>query len=106
MLKISVIDSGLRRKLVVEGELIAPWISELRTAWKMANRELQGRELTIDIANITLISQEGENTLLELMNEGAVFHCRGVLMKHVLRQLMRRTNTNSRGTIGSAKRKE
>jgi hypothetical protein len=52
MLKISVIDSGLRRKLVVEGELIAPWISELRTAWKMANRGLQSRELTIDIAKL------------------------------------------------------
>jgi hypothetical protein len=36
------------------------------------------------------ISQEAENTLLEMMNEGATFRCRGVLTKHVVQQLARR----------------
>jgi hypothetical protein len=95
MLKISVIETDSQRKFVLEGKLIAPWIAELRTAWKTANRELQGRELMIDIANITHISQEGENALLELMKQGAIFRCRGVLMKHVLRQLERQKKRGS-----------
>jgi hypothetical protein len=30
---ISIVDSGTQRRLVMEGALITPWVSELRTAW-------------------------------------------------------------------------
>ncbi|HWX54685.1 MAG TPA: hypothetical protein VN176_08860 [Verrucomicrobiae bacterium] len=90
MLKISVVDSCTQRRLVLEGRLIAPWVDELRTAWKMAKTEPDGRELVIDMGNVMVISQEAENTLLQMMNEGARFRCSGVLTKHVLQQLMRR----------------
>ncbi len=32
MLKISVVDSRIERRLVLEGKLIAPWVAELRTS--------------------------------------------------------------------------
>jgi hypothetical protein len=67
--------------LVLEGRLIAPWVAELRTTWKTAKTELQGRALVIDLGNIIVISQEGENALLELMSEGVKFRCGGVLTK-------------------------
>jgi hypothetical protein len=91
MLKISVVDSRTQRRLVLEGRLIAPWVAELRTAWKKAKTEPDGRELVIDMGNVMVISQEAENTLLQMMNEGARFRCSGVLTKHVLQQLMRRS---------------
>jgi len=94
MLKVSVVDSRTQCQLVVEGRLIAPWLAELTTAWKRVQAELNGRELVIDIGNITVISQEAENTLLQMMNEGARFRCSGVLTKHVLQQLMRRRKKN------------
>src|SRR5712691_6584881 len=92
MLKISVVDTRTQRQLVLEGRLIAPWVAELRAAWKRAKTELDGRELVIDIGNVLVISQEAENTLLQMMNEGARFRCcSGVLTKHVVQQLMRRS---------------
>ncbi len=91
MLKISVVDSRTQRRLVLEGRLIAPWIAELRTEWRRARAEFDGRELVIDLENVMVVSQEAENTLLQLMNEGARFRCSGVLTKHVLRQLRRRS---------------
>jgi hypothetical protein len=91
MLKISVIDSRTQRRLVLEGRLIAPWVAELGTTWERGKLELNGRELVIDIENVTVMSQEGENALLQLINEGAKFRCRGVLTKHILQQLMRRS---------------
>ena len=95
MLKISVLDSRTQRRLVLEGRLVAPWVAELRTAWRSAKVELAGRELVIDIGNVIVISQEAENTLLQMMNEGARFRCcSGVLTKHVLQQLMRRSKKN------------
>lgn len=91
MLKISVVNSRSQRRLVLEGRLIAPWVAELRTTWEGVKSELDGRELVIDIENVTVMSQEGENALLQLINEGAKFRCRGVLTKHLLQQLMRRS---------------
>ena len=81
--------------LVLEGTLIAPWVAELRTAWKVANGEIEGRAFVVDLRNVTVISQEGENALWELMREGAKFHCGGVLTKHVIQQLRRRSKRNS-----------
>jgi hypothetical protein len=52
--------------------------------------------LIVDLRNVTVISQEGENALWELMNEGAEFRCGGVLTKHVIQQLTRRRKSNSR----------
>ena len=91
MLKISVIDSHTQRRLILEGRLIAPWVAELRTVWKEAKEELDGRELMIDMGNVMVVSQEAENTLLQMMNGGARFRCSGVLTKHVLQQLRQRS---------------
>jgi len=56
MLKISVVDSRTQCWLVLEGRLIAPWVEELRTAWKRAKAELNGRELVIDMGSVIVIS--------------------------------------------------
>jgi hypothetical protein len=90
MLKISVIDNRKERRMLLEGKLIAPWVAELRTAWKAANEEIEDRALVVDLRNITVISQEGEKALSELMIAGARFRCSGVLIKHVLKQLARK----------------
>ena len=95
MFKVSVIDSRTERRLVLEGKLIAPWVGELRTAWKTANEEMEGRTLVVDLRNITFISQEGEKALSELMTAGAKFRCSGVLTKHVLKQLARKKQQES-----------
>lgn len=91
MLKISVIDTRTELRLVLEGKLIAPWVAELRTAWKTLKEEIEGRVVVIDMGNVAIISQEGENALFELMNAGAKFRCSGVVTKHVIKELRRRS---------------
>ncbi len=90
MFKISIIDNRSQRKLVVEGRLIEPWVDELRTTWKDASRNLDGRRLVIDVGSLTVISREGEDAIFDLMKEGAKFSCGGVLTRHVLKRLARR----------------
>ena len=91
MLKISFIDSLSKRRLVLEGKLIAPWADELRAACDSAMADLDHRELVIDLRNITAISREGEDVLLEFMHEGIKFRSHDVFAKHVLKQLSRKT---------------
>jgi hypothetical protein len=95
MFKISVIDSRTVRRLVLEGTFITPWVAELRTTWAAANADLQYRKLVLDLKNVTRISQEGEDALSELMREGATFSCDGVLTKHVLEQLARKSKKDN-----------
>ena len=90
MLRISVIDSQTERRLVLAGELVAPWVAELRTAWKAAIAEIEGRAMVVDLGRVIAISQEGENALSECMSEGAKFRPSGVLTRHVMKQLERK----------------
>ena len=62
-----------------------------------ARADLHDRELVIEMKHITTISQEGENVIVELINEGIKFRCRGVFTKHVLKELTRRANRESSG---------
>src|ERR1700756_335779 len=94
MLKISLVDSARQRRVVVEGKLIAPWTAELRNACQEARADLRGRELVIEMKNVTTISQEGENVIIELINEGIRFRCDGVFTKHVVKDLTRRERRN------------
>jgi len=90
MFKISIVDTPAQRKLVVEGKLSEPWVDELRTTWRNASRDLEGRKLLIDLSNLTVISRDGEEAIFDLMKQGAKFSCAGILTRHVLKGLARR----------------
>jgi hypothetical protein len=94
MLKISILDTPSRRRLVIEGKLIGPWASELKAVWRQATADLNGRELAIDVKCLTAISEDGENALLELMKEGARFRSAGVFTKQVLKRLARKIRSS------------
>ena len=95
MFKISTIDTRSQRTLLVEGTLIGSWVGELRTTWRSACQELGGRRLVVDLSNLTVISLEGEDAILDLMNEGAKFSRGGILTRHVLKQLARKKQQES-----------
>jgi hypothetical protein len=90
MLKISIVDSGAERRLVLEGALIPASLMELRTAWLRACAGKQGRRIVLVFKNVTHISAEGEAALWELMNRGVRIASAGAPTKHALRQLIRK----------------
>ena len=95
MLKITVVEARRRRRLIVEGRLIAPWAAELTSAYETAKTDLEERELVVDLRGLTAISPEGEAVLLWLIREKARFLC-GIYMKEVLKQLARKTSGSLR----------
>ena len=90
MYRLSLVDTEIQRKLVLEGKLVAPWTQEVESAWRQAKGEVEKSKLIVDLTNLTLIGEDGENTLLNLMRDGARFTGCGVLTKHLLKQLARR----------------
>jgi hypothetical protein len=95
MFKISIADTPSHRTLIVEGTLVGPWIAELGAIWRNTSQDLSGRNLVIDLTNVTVISHEGEEAIFELMKQGANFSCSGILMRHVLKELARKNPTES-----------
>lgn len=89
MLKISIVDSGAQRRLVLEGAVIPPTLMDLRTAWLRACAGRQGRRIVLVFRNVTYVSAEGEAALWDLMNRGVRFSSGGVPSKHALEQLIR-----------------
>ena len=90
MLRISIVERRNQRRLVLEGKLVAPWAHELKPVYKEATADLNGRELVIDVKDLTAISGDGEDVLLELTKEGASFRSPGVFTKHILKRLVRK----------------
>jgi hypothetical protein len=94
MLKISIVENRSQIRLVLEGKLVVPWLDELRPACEKAKSDLGGRELVVEVKNLTVINQAGEKVLLELMKEGVKFRGSGVFTKHMLKQLASRADRN------------
>ena len=84
----------------MDGKLIAPWVTEFAAACERAMADLNGRELIIDLRNVTGISPEGASVLLQVMRKKVNFQC-GLFMKEVLRQLARTSQTCQHQTTGS-----
>jgi anti-anti-sigma regulatory factor len=94
MLKITIIDTPDRRRLVLEGKLVAPWVAELRRECREAAADLRGRQIVIELRSVTYISEDGENVLLELMKDGVRFRSSGVFTKHIMKRLAGRSRKN------------
>jgi anti-anti-sigma regulatory factor len=91
MLKISLAETSTQCQVVLEGRMVGSGVTELRTICAGLIAELKERALVIDIKNVILISQAGENTLLQLIKHGAKLRHQGVLAKCVIQQLAQRS---------------
>jgi hypothetical protein len=99
MLKISIVDSGAQRRLVLEGALIPTSLIDLRTAWLRASTGRQGRKIVLVFRNVTSISAEGEAALWDLMNRGVRFSSGGVLTNQVLQKLVKKSRPRESACI-------
>jgi hypothetical protein len=106
MLKISVAQTDTECRLLLEGALIGVGLDELRAMGNRLRDELDGRTLLVDIKNAAVISQEGENVLLQLINDGAKVRAHSVIARHVLQELARRSKRELGDLLGATPRNE
>jgi hypothetical protein len=90
MLKITTTTKERKIRLILEGKLVSPWIAELITEWNEVRASARDLTVTVDMRNVTMISEEGEQLLFQMMSEGARFIAGGILNKYVLRKLARK----------------
>jgi hypothetical protein len=88
MLKITVVDGGAEQRLMVEGKLVAPWVSELELAWNRARPAGRRCRVVVDLSATTAIDPSGKATLMAMIGEGARLTARGVYSEYLVEQLM------------------
>ncbi len=71
----------------MQGRLVGPWVSELRTTWKRAHKSQDKRACIIDLNDVTFIDKSGERLLRAMCKKGAQLIARGLYVKHVLEQV-------------------
>jgi hypothetical protein len=100
MLKVTIEETRNRRRLILEGALVQPWLEELKKACANASKgSSQARHFVVDLNNVTAISKEGEEVLFDLMGKGAKFTCAGVLTKYLLKLLELKCRAKANGEL-------
>ena len=87
MLRISIAETATEQRWTLEGRLVQPWVSELRTTWKKAHRTPDKRACIIDLNDVTFIDKSGERLLGAMSKKGAQLMSGGLYVKHLLEQL-------------------
>ena len=88
MLRITLIDSPIEQRWILQGRLEAPWVAELETSWKDRSRQ-EMRTCVVDLTEVTLIDKRGEKMLKAMRKVGADLIARGVYLRHVVDDINR-----------------
>jgi len=87
MLRISMVDTPSECLLILEGKLMSVWVEELRNAWRDSRVDLRNRSIKIDVSELSFVTSDGEQLLLEMMCNGAQFQGGGVYVRHLIQEL-------------------
>jgi ABC-type transporter Mla MlaB component len=95
MLRITIAETATEQRWTLEGRLVQPWLSELRTCWKNRHRAQNGRTCTVDLSGVMFIDNGGLRFLRTMSKEGTHFTGTGIYTKYVLEQLKTGTRHGS-----------
>lgn len=90
MLKITILDGGAERRLLVEGKLAEPSVSELELAWDQARQGGRSSGIVVDLSGMTSIDPRGEAALIAMIADGARLTARGLYCEYLVEELMKR----------------
>jgi len=90
MLRITIAETLSEQKWTLEGRLVQPWVSELKSCWTRTQTARRERKCVVDLTGVTFIDKSGEKVLTELSKEGADLIATGVYTRHVVHNIERK----------------
>jgi anti-anti-sigma regulatory factor len=90
MLRITIAETPIEQKWTLEGQLVHPWISELKSIWTRTETARRERKCVVDLNGVTFIDKNGEEVLGELRKQGAELVATGIYTRHVVRNIERK----------------
>jgi anti-anti-sigma regulatory factor len=90
MLRITIAETLSEQRWTLEGRLVQPWISELKSTWKKTELDRRERKCVVDLTGVTFIDKSGEKALAELSKEGAELIATGIYTRDVVQNIEKR----------------
>jgi hypothetical protein len=90
MLRITIAETQTEQKWTVEGRLVHPWISELKSTWTRTKTSRRERKCVLDLNGVTFIDKNGEKVLAQLCKQGAELVATGCYTQHVVHNIQRK----------------
>jgi ABC-type transporter Mla MlaB component len=90
MLRITVMESSLEERWILQGRLTKRSVAELISSWRASTAQPSTRCRIVDLNEVTSIDKSGEEALSMMVHDGARFVASGVYTKHLLDQLQAR----------------
>jgi ABC-type transporter Mla MlaB component len=90
MLRITIAETLSEQRWTLEGRLVQPWITELKSCWMRTGTARRERKCVVDLTGVTFIDKSGEKVLAELSKEGAELIATGVYTRHVVHNIERK----------------
>jgi anti-anti-sigma regulatory factor len=87
MLRITIAETPTEQKWTVEGRLVHPWISELKSTWTKTKTARRERKCVVDLTGVTFIDKNGEKVLAQLFKQGAELIATGCYTRHVVHNI-------------------
>ncbi|MDQ1410799.1 MAG: hypothetical protein QOJ41_2534 [Acidobacteriaceae bacterium] len=87
MLRITIAETVTEQRWTLEGRLVHPWISELKSTWTRTKTARRERKCVVDLTGVTFIDKNGEKVLAELSKQGAELVATGCYTQHVVHNI-------------------
>jgi anti-anti-sigma regulatory factor len=90
MLRITIAETVTEQRWTLEGRLVQPWVSELKSNWARTGTARRDRKCVVDLTGVTFIDKSGEKALAALSRQGAELVATGCYTRHVVHNIERK----------------
>jgi hypothetical protein len=87
MLRITIAETVTEQRWTLEGRLVQPWVSELKSNWARTGTARRERKCVVDLTGVTFIDKSGEKALAALFKEGAELIATGTYTQYVVHNI-------------------
>jgi len=87
MLRITWNSNEQQMTLKLEGELAGPWVDETERAWSDLGGTTLGKQVMVDLEDVSFIDAEGRKLLARMLDQGAELQSSHLMTKYIIGQL-------------------
>ena len=96
-MSITIDETPTEKRWILQGQLVGPWVRELRTSWETAHRDCSERTCIVDLTDGTFIDKGGERLLRAMSQQAVQFVADRLYIRRLLVQLERRSKSQENG---------
>jgi hypothetical protein len=90
MLRTMISDLPFEQRWTLQGRLCGQWAIDLQQKWEESRKAREGHACVVDLEDVISVDRSGEETLFQMVIEGARLIASRAYMKRVIESLKER----------------